>query len=114
MLPLVSPVASVMSESEVPVYPFTLKIGAVFSIINCRVRSALFMTQNYTIRYNTPNLFWLSSSYEPTLLLPGRLSRRHRRLHDPRERPGRTSVRSARPRPLARPDTHRSGISVFS
>src|SRR6202034_3587059 len=61
MLPLVKPVASVISESEVPAYPFLLKIGAVFSMMNCRVRSALLMvlssftTQKYTIRYKLQN-----------------------------------------------------------
>src|ERR1700759_4755909 len=51
MLPLVRPVASVKSASEVPAYPFLLKTTAVFSIMNWRVRSAfdnsLFTTQIY-------------------------------------------------------------------
>ena len=41
MLPLVKPVALIKSFIEVPQYPLQLNMGAVFSIMNCRVRSAL-------------------------------------------------------------------------
>src|SRR5579859_7447199 len=49
MLPFVNPVASVMSEIDVPAYPFLLKMGAVFSMISCLVRSALFITLHKNI-----------------------------------------------------------------
>src|ERR1700722_12313478 len=60
MLPFVSPVAAVISEREVPAYPFLLKIGAVFSIMYCRVCSAFFTTQKYTIRYKLQNISCLT------------------------------------------------------
>jgi hypothetical protein len=62
MLPLVRPVASVKSDSEVPAYPFLLKIGAVVSTINRRVRSAFdkFLFHNANIPVGRMKLFVLS------------------------------------------------------
>ena len=48
MLPFVSPVAASMSDMEVPTNPFLLNNGAVFSMINVFVFSALLNLKVFT------------------------------------------------------------------